>query len=148
MAMIYIHDRSVGDPIRARIRALSTASRPRWGRMSVGQMLWHCNQVLETSLGDVQVVQRRPPFPVSLLKYLLFNFQMPHGAPTAPEYVPHESRDFESERARMLALIDRFTARDIHATDWPKAVFGQITGPEWSCLQARHLDHHLRQFGV
>jgi hypothetical protein len=31
---------------------------------------------------------------------------------------------------------------------WPRAVFGPLTGREWSCLHARHLDHHLKQFGV
>jgi hypothetical protein len=28
------------------------------------------------------------------------------------------------------------------------AVFGPLTGREWSRLQAVHLDHHLKQFGA
>jgi hypothetical protein len=31
---------------------------------------------------------------------------------------------------------------------WGRAVFGRLSGREWSRLQARHLDHHLKQFGV
>jgi hypothetical protein len=116
--------------------------------MSVGQMLWHCNQVLQTSLGDVQVVPRRPPFPVSLLKVMLFRMPWPHGAPTAPEYEARVPRDFEAERKRCLELVDRFVARKIDDGGWGRAVFGDLSGREWSCLQARHLDHHLKQFSA
>ena len=127
---------------------MSPAMPRRWGRMSVDQMLWHCNQVLGTSLNDIQVVQRRPPFPVPVLKFMLFNLPWPHGAPTAPEYKSDVSRDFEAERRRCLELIDRFAARRIDEDGWAPAVFGKISGREWSCLQARHLDHHLKQFGA
>lgn len=41
-------------------------------RMSAGQMLWHCNQVLKTPLREIEVVPRRPPFPVPVLKVMLF----------------------------------------------------------------------------
>jgi hypothetical protein len=29
-----------------------------------------------------------------------------------------------------------------------RAVFGRISGRSWGALQYKHLDHHLRQFGV
>ena len=116
--------------------------------MSAGQMLWHCNQVFSTSLGDIRVAPRRPPFPIPLLKLMLFRMPWPHNAPTAPEYKADVSRDFDAERTRCLELIDRFTTRKMEEDEWPRAVFGQISGREWSCLHARHLDHHLKQFGA
>ena len=146
--MQLLHDPAVRDSIRARIAALSPNSTRRWGRMSTGQMVWHCNQVLKTSLGDMQVVPRRPPFPVALLKVMLFHMPWPHGAPTAPEYVAGVPRDFEAERKQCLELIDRFAARRVEDGGWGPAVFGEISGREWSCLQARHLDHHLKQFSA
>jgi Protein of unknown function (DUF1569) len=146
--MVLLHDPAVGDAIRARVRSLSPSSTARWGKMTGGQMLWHCNQVFSTSLGDIQVVPRRPPFPVSLLKLILFHMTWPHNAPTAPEYQARVPRDFEAEHTRCLALMDRFTARKMEDADWGRAVFAQLTGREWSCLHARHLDHHLKQFGV
>ena len=144
--MVLLHDPAVRDSIRARVEALSPTATRRWGRMSVGQMLWHCNQVLRTSFRDMQVVPRRPPFPVGALKFMLFRMPWPHGAPTAPEYMADVPRDFEAERKQSLELIDRFVARKIEQGGWGRAVFGQISGREWSCLQARHLDHHLKQF--
>jgi hypothetical protein len=146
--MIQLHDAEVRDSIRTRIRSLSAGTRPRWGRMSSAQMLWHCSQVLKTSLGEAEVAPRRPPFPVPVLKFMLFRLPWPHNAPTAPEYKAGVAHDFETERMRCLGLIDRFVARKREEGGWSRAVFGAITGREWSCLHARHLDHHLKQFGV
>jgi hypothetical protein len=143
-----LHDSAVRASIRSRIENLTPSSARRWGKMSVDQMLWHCNQVLGTSLGDIRVEPRLPPFPVPMLKFMLFNLPWPHGAPTAPEYTAAEQRPFEAERAKCLELIDRFAAQDIAKTTWPHAVFGQLTGPEWSRLQFKHLDHHLKQFSA
>ena len=146
--MVQLHDPAVGGAIRTRIDALSSTSTRRWGQMSSGQMLWHCNQVLKTSLRDIQVVPRRPPFPVAVLKLILFRMPWPHGAPTAPEYVAAAPRDFDAERKQCLELVERFLARKVDDTDWGSAVFGALSGREWSCLHARHLDHHLRQFSA
>ena len=146
--MTILHDPAIRDAIVARIRSLSPSTQRRWGKMSVDQMLWHCNQVLGTSLGDVQVPLRRPPFPIPVVKFILLRMPWPHGAPTAPEYVAQGSLDFEAERKKCLELIDRFAARKPEATDWPRAVFGPLTGQEWSRLHAVHLNHHLKQFST
>lgn len=146
--MQLLHDSEVRDSIRARLRSLSPSAKPGWGRMSADQMLWHCNQVLKTSVGDLQVALRRPPFPIPMLKLMLFRLPWPHGAPTAPEYQASVAHDFEAERTNCLELIDRFTNRPVNEGAWPRAVFGPLTGREWSRLQLRHLDHHLSQFGA
>src|SRR5262245_26147260 len=140
--MILLHDPNVRDSIRARVEALSPDATRRWGKMSAGQMLWHCNQVLRTSLGENPGVEPRPPFPIPVLKFILFRMPWPHSAPTAPEYVADGPRVFEAERAQCLGLIDRFTTRKLADDGWPPAVFGQLSSREWSCLQARHLDFH------
>jgi len=114
----------------------------------VDQMLWHCNQVLKTSLGEIKVPLRRPPVPVAMLKFMLFYLPWPHGAPTAPEYQAGVRHDFEDERAQCLELIGRVSGRSMDDGEWSRAVFGTISGREWSCLHARHLDHHLKQFGA
>jgi hypothetical protein len=145
--MVVLHDPAARDAIRARIRTLSPASPRRWGRMTPDQMLWHVNQVFRTSLGEAPVVRRHPPFPTPVLKLMLFKLPWPRGAPTAPEYVPEGGRDFEAERRMCLELMDRFAARRLEG-EWSPAVFGPLTGREWSRLHLRHLDHHLGQFSV
>jgi hypothetical protein len=145
--MSTLHDAKVRAAIRARIGALRSDAPRRWGTFSSGQMLWHVNQVLGTSLGEVKVERRLPPFPVAMLKFMLFKLPWPHGAPTAPEYVPQDANEFERERGHCLELIDRFGTRRADEPEWPPAVFGPLTGEEWGRLQYRHIDHHLKQFG-
>jgi hypothetical protein len=143
----FLHDTAVHESIRARVQSLSPNATRRWGKMTVDQMVWHCNQVLKTALGDISVKPNRPPFPVPVLKFMLFNLPWPHGAPTAPEYKAVDRQAFEEERQRCLELIDRFISRGL-AESWSPSVFGPLTGREWSRLHAKHLDHHLKQFSV
>src|SRR5215469_677495 len=99
-----LHDTAVHESIRARIQSLTPNAQRKWGKMTVDQMLWHCNQVLKTSLGDIQVKPNRPPFPVPVLKFMLFNLPWPHGAPTALEYQPVDRQAFGSERQQCTEL--------------------------------------------
>lgn len=142
-----LHDAAVHSAIRARVQSLSPNATRRWGTMTVDQMLWHCNQVLKTALGDISVKPNLPPFPIPVLKFILFTLPWVHGAPTAPEYRAVDRQGFEDERHRCVELIDRFIARGLDGS-WSPAVFGPLTGREWSRLHAKHLDHHLRQFGA
>jgi len=142
-----LHDTAVHESIRARIQSLTPNAQRKWGKMTVDQMLWHCNQVLKTALGDIGVTPKRPPLPLPVVKFMLFNLPWPHGAPTAPEYRPVDRLAFADERQRCLELIDRFIGRGLDES-WSPAMFGPMTGREWSRLQAKHLDHHLKQFSA
>jgi hypothetical protein len=52
-----------------------------------------------------------------------------------------------SERDRCLKLIDAFAAKRIDESGWPIAsTLGSMSGHDWSRLEAKHLDHHLKQF--
>ena len=52
------------------------------------------------------------------------------------------------EHRRCLALIDEFTSRPIDGP-WPVSdTLGRMSGRDWSRLEAKHLDHHLRQFSL
>jgi len=49
---------------------------------------------------------------------------------------------------RLRDLVQRFAARG-SAAAWPASrVFGRISGSSWGVMLHKHLDHHLRQFGV
>jgi LPS sulfotransferase NodH len=60
-----------------------------------------------------------------------------------------DQRDLDQERERIVVLMDRFTAAGrTGCTTHPHSFFGRITPDEWAILMYKHLDHHLRQFGV
>jgi Protein of unknown function (DUF1569) len=146
--MAILHDPSVRSSIEQRLAALSPDTRSRWGKMSVDQMLWHVNQAMGVPLGETTLAPVRPPLPRSVIKFMVLRMPWVKGAPTNPAFVPKRQYDFEAERARCRLLIGKLTARPIDG-DWPvHPIFGRMSGNDVSKLQAKHLDHHLRQFGV
>ena len=117
--------------------------------MSVDQMLWHVNRTLQLHLGEITGPRERTSLPRSVMKFLVLNLPWPKGAPTLAALVAKEQQyDFAQERQRCLELLDRFAQRRLDE-EWPEnPVFGKVSGTDLSRLQAKHLDHHLRQFGV
>jgi hypothetical protein len=135
----------------ARLGRLQPDSPRQWGTMDAPQMLGHCAAALQVATGDT-------PRPQALIGRLLAwtarkkwlgPEPFSRNSPTDPTFVVKDARDFAIERVRLEALIERFVAlgpesagRQMHS------FFGRMTGEEWGCLMAKHLDHHLRQFGV
>ncbi len=141
-----IHDPAVRDSLRARVQKLTPDARRVWGKMTVDQMLWHCNQALESSMGRSRLEPQKLPLPAPIIKFIVLNLPWPKSAPTHPDFVAGERHDFASEKQRALTLIEEFSAKRLDAADWGISGFGRLTGQEHSRLQAKHLDHHLKQF--
>jgi hypothetical protein len=144
-----LHDPAVRNAIRARVEALRPDAPRKFGKMTVDQMLWHVSQALAQSLGHIPAQPVRMPLPKPVLKLCVFMLPWPVGAPTAPEIVADAQRcQFEKEHARCLQLIDAFAAKSMD-DPWPTSgTLGRMTGREWSRLEAKHLDHHLKQFSA
>ena len=71
------------------------------------------------------------------------------SSPTAPEFVVTDPRDFEKEKARLILEVKQFSsAGEAKCTKEPHAFFGPRTPQQWGIGMYKHLDHHLRQFGV
>ena len=143
-----VHDPRYRAALLERVRALRPDSTRRWGKMSVGQMLWHVNEAMDAAVGRVQLPPAKSPLPRVLMKFLVINVPWPKGAPTLPNWVASKDYDFLTERDRCLKLIDELAARRIE-DEWPfSPVLGRMSGDEVTRLHAKHLDHHLKQFGV
>jgi hypothetical protein len=138
------------DAVLARLDRLRPDSARLWGRMSIGQMLAHCQKPLRVALGELPLKRSF----VGLLfgriakRKLLAPEPWKPGMPTAPEFRITDAREFEKERSALRALVERFgKAGPAGLTQLPHPFFGRMTPDEWQALQWRHLDHHLRQFG-
>ena len=134
-----------------RLATLESGTLRQWGRMDPAQMLLHCARGLEAATGD------RPMKQVILGKLItpfirgmvLGERPFRKNSPTDPTFVVADARDFEAERIRLATLIDRFVQRGPEsAGKATHTVFGRLNGDEWGRLMHKHLDHHLRQFGV
>src|SRR5690606_232109 len=100
------------------------------------------------SVGEGGIDDVTPPLPRALIKFLVLNLPWTKGAPTNARFVATGTHDFEAERAECLRLIDAIARRAMDGVWVDHPVFGAMTGRDISRLQAKHLDHHLRQFGA
>jgi Protein of unknown function (DUF1569) len=139
------------EEVKSRIAQLRPESQPQWGRMNVAQAVAHCAAGLQMAVGDIFP----PPVKLSwrivgrIVKPVVFGNDEPlrRNAPTNLAIV--DQHDLAIEQQRLCALIDRFTAAGpAGCTTHPHGFFGKLTPDEWSTLMYKHLDHHLRQFGV
>jgi hypothetical protein len=143
-----LHDPAVRRSLEARLDALRPDAPRRWGAMTADQMLWHVNQFLASAIGEEPLPVQKSPVPQPLLRFMVLYMPWPKSAPTNRAAIPDCAHDFEGERARCKALIDKFVSRPIDGT-WPvDPNFGAVTGKFASGLQARHLDHHFKQFST
>ena len=146
--MALLHDEAVRTTIEARLDRLRPDTRPRWGKMSVDQMLWHVNQALETDLGRIEAPFEKSFMPRPVLKFIVLNMPWPKGAPTNHAWVSSSNHDFQTERSRCRQLM-RDLAGKLLDESWPvHPNFGRMSGRDVSRLHAKHLDHHLKQFGA
>ena len=144
--MPMLHDPAVRSAIEARLESIRTDSPRQWGRMSVDQMLWHVNQFLAASIGEGTLAVQKSPIPAPIMKFFLIYMPWPKSAPTNKSAVARGQHDLEAERARCKELIAKFVSRPVDA-EWPvDPSFGPVNGQFASKLQAKHLDHHFRQF--
>jgi hypothetical protein len=146
--MPMLHDPAYRLRLQARVRALRPDSPRRWGKMSVDQMLWHVSDAMEVARGTRPAAVQKTPLPRPIMKFLVLNLPWPRGAPTMPMFLPQGNYGFTAERDRCLRLIDELSAKRLE-DEWPdNPVFGKVKGRDVSRLHAKHLNHHLTQFGV
>lgn len=143
-----VHDSDVRVSLKQRVQSLRPDSPRQWGKMTVDQMLWHVNVPMKESLGEYSTPAVKAKIPLKMLRWLVLNAPWPRGAPTRPDLVAKTHYDFEQERSKCVELLDRFVARDINGKFPNSALLGEMSGTHWSRLHAKHVDHHLRQFGA
>lgn len=147
-----LFEATTADEVKARTGRLSHDSERQWGKMNAAQAAAHLAASMEMAVGDRLPQQM-------LLGRVIGGFVKPmvlgnddpmrRNSPTMPGLVVSDERNLETERARLCALIDRFTAGGPQGcTTHPHSFFGRLNPQEWAILMYKHLDHHLRQFGV
>jgi hypothetical protein len=138
--------------ILARIHALTASSTRQWGTMNVEQMLEHCAIQLKMALGIIPESRKAGPaiFRTALGRWMaLYAFPWPKGSATPPAM--HMStngaviKDFDFEKEQLLSLLQQVQQKE---SFHPHQFFGAMNKKDWGRLIWKHLDHHLRQFGM
>lgn len=121
-----------------------------WGEMSAKDMVCHNTDVMRHALGEATAHAIPGPLAHRPLNWLLIHvLPWPKGkAESPPEFISRTTPDFAKELAHLRELVVEASKRGPDAA-WPESpAFGRITGKDWGVLMYKHLDHHLRQFGV
>ena len=122
-----------------------------WGTMTPHEMLCHLSDSFLVALGERQASSAETWMNRTIIKWVALHTAMPwpKGVPTRPEVNPHKlgtkPEVFQKDRSRAVELLTRF----VSATKFGRHPgFGSLTYDEWRIWAFRHVDHHLRQFGV
>jgi len=146
-----LYNQSDVSEIIDRIDKLTSNSQRQWGKMNVAQMLAHCNVSMETAMGQnnmprVLIGRFIAPF---LKKQVLGDMPFRKNSPTDKSYIFPVDLDFEEQKTKAKASIKKFYEGGASkCTTYPHPFFGKLSPGEWARFQYKHIDHHLRQFGV
>jgi hypothetical protein len=134
-----------------RIVRLSPSGRPLWGRMTAHQMICHLNDSFRVATGEKYASPDTNLFKRSLVRWVALHtpFPWPHGVPTRPEIEQGKGgtkpAHWDSDCTELRELIPAFAQRKTFAAH---PIFGEMSQRDWLIWGYRHVDHHLRQFGV
>jgi len=127
-----------------------TPDRPaRWGRMNAPQMVTHLSEAMRMALGELPCRPKNVPWRHAPIKQLVvYWLPWPKGVPTARELLGRTPLEWPVERAAVRRHVESFQNLDPKLM-WPEhPAFGKLTPKAWCVLGYRHMDHHLRQFGI
>lgn len=148
MASIFNHDDN--QHLIARINQLTPVSQRQWGKMSVDQMLSHCVAPIDIAFGNKTL---KANFLFSLLgrmikKKVINSPEFKKNSPTAPDFIRTGSYDFDKTKVELIEKVEKFKDGTQVIKTNVHPFFGPMSAEDWDNLQWKHLDHHLRQFGV
>ena len=135
--------------IKSRLNQLDENSQPLWGKMSVGQMAHHCQYPLHIIL-EKETYNLKPNWLMNLFfkKSMYSDKPWRKNLPTVPRFKASDPKDWTEEQSKLIALLDELHSHKDRETWQPHPTFGELSKEQWGKMQYKHLDHHLRQFGV
>jgi uncharacterized protein DUF1569 len=144
-----LFDPTVKQEIIDRINKLTPQTQGNWGKMNVSQMMAHLQMPMGSAVGIYEL-------PRTLLGRIFGPLAKPtmysvkpfkRNLPTDRSFImTGQEKDFEKEKNGLVTLVNNFKAENI--TNQVHPFFGPMTKEQWSKAMYKHLDHHLRQFGV
>ncbi len=135
-----------------RLAKLRGDETPMWGRMTISQMMSHLVQAGELpfvgTLPDrSNLLARRVVKPL-----VLYVLPMPKEVKTSSAMNQQENGrppgEFDADRSLVVGLIDKLGNLPLDHQCVYHPMFGKMSAKEWAVIAHKHIDHHLRQFGV
>jgi len=139
----------VHDELKSRLNNLTNNSQALWGKMNIGQMLYHCQMPLNIIL-EKETYGVKPNWLVNLLfkKSMYSDKPWRKNSPTAPAFRITDEKEFETEKEALSQLLDELHGQRKREIWQAHPSFRKLTKDQWGKMQYKHLDHHFTQFGV
>jgi hypothetical protein len=135
-----------------RINKLSGNETAVWGKMNVSQMVSHLVQAGEMPFGH-NLDNRSNFMSRNVVKPLvLYVLPMPKEVKTPPNMNQMENgrkpEEFSADKAKVIELTNKISNLAENAECRNHPYFGPMNAKEWAIIAHKHMDHHLRQFGL
>ncbi len=147
-----LFDKMTNDNIISRIEKLKPASKAQWGKMNAAKMLAHLDLSFQANFGEI--VLNRDLLLSTVLKplskrILLGEKPFWKNMPTDKKLIPKEPLDFFAEQQKVIEMIKKYvTSGPEIISKNPHNILGKITPEQSASISYKHVDHHLRQFGI
>lgn len=147
-----IYDKHTREELIKRINLLNEKSERLWGKMTVRQMIEHCLLNDEMNFGKMnlkQVFIGRLFGNMALKSFLKDDKPIKHNVGTLPELKITENikEDLQSLKEQWVESIQKYADLDENH-EYIHSFFGKINREQTGLMAYKHIDHHLRQFGV
>jgi len=135
--------------IEERLEKLNAETQREWGKMDAAQMLHHCQGPLNIMLGiNHYGFKSNWLAKVFFKKYLYNDKPWSKNLPTAKALKVKAPKNFDAEKTVLKELMGKLYVQR-EKEEWePHPGFGYFTKEQWGQMQYKHLDHHLKQFGL
>ncbi len=144
-----VHSENDRATLAARIRTLQPESVPVWGKMTVAQMLGHCelfDRWIQSGKPNRQTLMGKLVGRPVLRRMLRPDKAMARNVPTMPALIPAPGIEFTAARDAWLASLEDYA--DYSAETFIHDFFGPLSYDEVGAFAWKHADHHLKQFGA
>ena len=136
-----------------RLDDLTPDGRPKWGSFTPQALLCHLADPVRVAMGEKAAKPLRGALALPGIAHAIVWFlPWPRAAPTAPEFLPGAGmttpKEFKEDKRVLVDVLCRFSETPKGKALSPNPVFGRLSRRAWGRLMWRHLDHHLRQFGL
>jgi hypothetical protein len=140
------------ESVIGRVQNLRPDSSALWGKMTVTEMLHHCNKVHAQLLMPAEPTSKKTSLKQYLIRWLVLYVmpRFPKGAQAPKKFHTKgmiDSAEFEKQKQELIASVHLFTVHAGPINHW-HPYFGKLSTAQWGLTSWKHIDHHLRQFGV
>lgn len=145
-------EKECNESVIGRVQKLSPGSTAIWGNMTVTEMLHHCNKVHEQLLSPATSSGKETSLKQYITRWLVLYVmpRYPKGAQAPKKFHTRgtiSDTEFEKQKQELIASVRRFATHTEPINHW-HPYFGKLSTAQWGLTSWKHIDHHLRQFGV